>query len=175
VRAIYRVRQGLQNLSARVEPESVGLANEYLSPAERQLFARMEPADQRHSVGVLRSLLSMGIEDATLLKAALLHDVGKSRCRIGVVHRTVAVLLTAIFGELPSFAWQRNTGFWMPFYVLENHPRIGAVMLARAGSEERVWRLTELHQLEPELVGRVNDNEWVRWALALLRKADNKN
>jgi len=176
VQAIYRVRQGLNNLSARAQPGDWALIASYLSPVELDIFRRMEPADQRHSAGVLRSLLAMGVTDADLLKAGLLHDAGKSRCRIGIAYRTLAVILTAVFGGLPAFlTWQSREGFWMPFHVIENHPRIGASMLAKAGCEERVWRLTELHQLNPALLGSVPDNEWVRWALAALRKADSEN
>lgn len=173
---IYRVRQGLNNLNARAQPSDWALVNRYLSPVELELFSRMEPADQRHSVNVLRSLLARDITDAALLKAGLLHDVGKSRCKIGIVYRTLAVLLTAVFGGLPEFlTWQSRESILTPFYVIENHPRIGASILVKAGCEERVWRLTELHQLNPALVGSVPDNEWVRWALAALQKADSEN
>ncbi len=173
---IYRVRQGLNNLSARAQPAGWELVNRYLSPVEIDLFRRMEPADQRHSIGVLRSLLAMDVTDTDLLKAGLLHDVGKSRCRIGIVYRTLAVILTAVFGSLPEFlTWQFRESIFTPFYVIENHPRIGASMLAKAGCRERVWRLTELHQLNPALVGSVPDDEWVRWGLAALQKADSEN
>ncbi len=173
---IYRVRQGLNNLNARAQPADWAIVNRYLSSVEVELFSQMEPADQRHSIGVLRSLLAAGVTDTALLKSGLLHDVGKSRCKIGIVYRSLAVLLTAVFGGLPEvLTWQFRESIFTPFYVLENHPRIGAAMLVKAGCEERVWRLTELHQLNPALVGSVPDNEWVRWALAALQKADSEN
>ena len=163
-------------MNARAQPADRALVNRYLSSVELELFSRMESADQHHSVNVLRSLLAMDIADMALLKAGLLHDVGKSRCKIGIVYRTLAVVLTAVFGGLPEFlSWQSRESIFTPFYVIENHPRIGASMLAKAGCEERVWRLTELHQLNPALVGSVPDNEWVRWALAALQKADSEN
>jgi putative nucleotidyltransferase with HDIG domain len=140
------------------------------------LFVQMEPADQRHTVGVLKSLVSSGVQDRALLKAGLLHDVGKSRRKLTLIHRTLAVLLRAVFGKVPSFlVWQGQDSFWAPFYVLENHPRLGASMLARAGCEERVWRLAELHHAEPGLVGRIPDEDWVRPALNALKKADSEN
>lgn len=173
---IYRIRQGLANLGARMLPEDWVLADRYLSEAERALFARMEPADQRHSTQVLRTLLQAAVTDESLLKAALLHDVGKSRCRITLVHRTVAVLFEALLGRLPALeARGDGKSWWLPFYVLANHPRIGASMLAQAGTEERVWRLVELHQLEPQRVSNVPDAHWIRAALATLRRADNQN
>ena len=176
MRAIYRIRQGLANLGARMRPGDWTLVARHLSQPERALFARMEPADQSHSVQVLRTLLSSGVTDESILKAALLHDVGKSRCPISVFHRTATVLLKAIFGRLPALELRgEETGWWFPFYVIANHPRIGASMLAQAGAEERVWRLVELHQLEPHQVGSVPDGPWVREALTILRRADNQN
>lgn len=159
-----------------MRPEDWALVARHLSEPEWALFGRMEPADQRHSVRVLRALLEEGVADQSLLKAALLHDVGKSRCRITVFHRTVAVLLEAVLGKLPPFPLRGNDrSWWMPFYVIANHPRLGASMLVQAGSEERVWRLVELHQQEPQLVGNVPDSQWIREALVTLRRADNQN
>ena len=152
------------------------LVARYLSQPEQAMFARMEPPDQQHSTRVLRALLATGVTDERILKAALLHDVGKSRCRITVVHRAVAVLLETVLGGLPAFDTRGDeTTWWLPFYVLANHPRIGASMLAGAGTEEKVWRLVELHQLEPHLVRNVPDAQWLWPALAVLRQADNQN
>jgi hypothetical protein len=176
VRAAYRIRQGLRNLSAEMRPEDRALVECHLSAVERELFNRMASADQRHSVDVLRTLLRDGIEDQQLLKAALLHDVGKSRGRITVFHRTIAVLAKALFGRWHLItAWPPESGWWTPFYVMSNHPRIGASMLAKAGCDERVWRLVELHQVQVSKLGHVPDGEWVRWALERLRSADERN
>lgn len=176
VRAAYRIRQGLNNLTAEMRPRDRQLASQYLSTGEQAFFDRMDPADQRHSVDVLRTLLDSAETDPHLLKAALLHDVGKSRCRIGTVHRTLAVLARALTGgrRLPV-TWPPGPGWWTPFYVISNHARIGASMLAKSGCEERVWRLAELHQISPENVGQIPDGEWVRWALTRLRWADEQN
>jgi putative nucleotidyltransferase with HDIG domain len=176
VRAAYRIRQGLKNLSAEMRSDDRALVEHHLGARELELFYRMEPADQRHSVEVLRTLLRDGTDDQHLLKAALLHDIGKSRSRITVLHRTLAVLARAIFGRWHLIpAWPSESGWWTPFYVMSNHPRIGASMLAKAGCDERVWRLVELHQVQVSSLGPIPDEEWVRWALERLRSADESN
>jgi putative nucleotidyltransferase with HDIG domain len=177
VGALYRVRQGLDSLWAKVAPGDLDLVRRLLSQEELWLFLRMDIADQRHSLRVMHTIWSAGIDDAVLTKAALLHDVGKSRCHISIVHRTLAVLVTAAIGILPPLSSAPSSGsWWFPFYVIANHPRIGAAMLAKCGCPERVWRLTELHHLEPHQVGRLRkDNEWIQQALLVLRRADNQN
>lgn len=171
--AIYRVRQGLDHLASRDRPEDDGLAGQYLDPSEVALFAGMQPADRRHCAAVLRTLLAEGETEPDLLKAALLHDVGKADCGIGILHRTAAVVLRWIFGSVPTFlTWPSRRGLLRPFYVLENHPRLGACALARAGCAERVWRLTELHHTDPEAAGPLLDATWIDRALRALQAAD---
>ncbi len=177
MRPLYRVRQGIDNLWARTAPADSALLHRFLSREELMLFLRMDPADQRHSLRVLQTILDQGHRDVDLAKAALLHDVGKAQCHISVVHRTAAVLVAGIIGRLPPLGVVLPLRtLWYPFYVIANHPRIGAAMLARSGSLERVWRLAELHHLEPHQVGRLpRDNEWIQQALLILRRADNQN
>lgn len=176
MRALYRFGQGFSNLRASTLPVGDALAVQRLNPEELKLFRQMDPADQRHCLAVARSLQSSGYSDPVLLKAALLHDVGKSFCSISVAHRTIAVLLTALFGGLPSFLlWQPEGTWWMPFRVLANHPRLGAGMLVGADTEERVWRLVELHHLAPRTVTSLPDGMWLRQSLEALHRADNDN
>lgn len=172
---LNRLRQGIADLTAAMTADDWALVDRYLTMPERRLFEGMEAADQRHSVGVLSTLLETGAEDPDLLKAGLLHDVGKSVCKISVVHRTLAVLAGPLVGGSQPAVAAPRTGWWLPFHVIANHPRIGASILARAGCPERVWRLAELHGLEPQCVGEIADGEWVRSALAALRSADNRN
>lgn len=177
MRAIYRIRQGLDNLTAAMQPEDWSLVIRWLSPAERSLFSRMQRPDQLHCTRAARWLLENGESDEQLIKAALLHDVGKARCRIGVLHRTLYVLLGWLFQTFPPlFAGSpEENRWWMPYYVIANHPRIGASMLVQLGCDERIWRLVELHQQNPQMIGHLNDGQWVREALERLRRADSHN
>jgi putative nucleotidyltransferase with HDIG domain len=177
VRAIYRIKQGIDNLTASMQPEDWSLVTRWLSPVERSLFSMMQRPDQLHCTRVARWLLDRGETNTQLIKAALLHDVGKSRCYIGVQHRTLYVLLGWLFRIFPPlFAGPPGENrWWMPYYVIANHSRIGASMLAQSGCEERVWRLVELHQQDPQLIGHLNDGPWIRSALERLRLADGHN
>jgi len=175
-RAIYRIRQALSMLVATLSPDDSALADRWLSVQERSLFRRMEVADQRHSVRVARSLLAAGVADSCLIKAALLHDVGKSRRPPGLAYRTAAVLMVRALGHLPSPLTRECASGWrLPFRVIANHPDLGAEMLVGAGCEERVCRLVALHQTDPQQVGDISDRDWVLKALRLLQEADNRS
>lgn len=175
MRVAYRLRQGMGALLAGARSVDPSSANRLLSPGERALFARMAPTDQRHGLAVLRALRNGGLEDESLLKAALLHDAGKSAARVSVVHRTLAVLLKALLGRLPR-AMMKATGWRSPFYALEHHAAVGASMLRDTGSSDRTARLVELHEASPEAVPAGSaDYDWLVWAVGVLRVADSAN
>ncbi len=102
MRALYRVRQGLEALLASARPldelEQAEVRS-VLGAGALPLFADMPRADQRHSLNVLHALEHNGRVEAgsraTLLQAALLHDCGKYAGEVHLWHRVAAVLLKA--------------------------------------------------------------------------------
>ena len=82
VRAVYRVSQAWHLLTARVQPEEQPFLDALLPPAGRALFVTMSAGDQRHCLNVCYALQEQSCQDADLLAAALLHDVGKGGGRV---------------------------------------------------------------------------------------------
>lgn len=161
----YRVRQFFAALRPRVDPVERSLVVVRLTPAERALFARLTAAYQRHSLGVLRRLEAAGYTDADLLRAALLHDVGKAEAGIGLHHRVLAVLLPrfapTLWGRLVSE--EAATGWRRPFYVQRHHAALGARLAQAAGASARTVALIARHH-DP---AAADDEE-----LRALRRAD---
>lgn len=87
----YRVRQFAQTFNRTVPREQLAEAWEHLTANERQLFARLRPVDQRHSLAVYAAAREAAPEDRVLWVAALLHDVGKGRP--GRIDRVMLTLL----------------------------------------------------------------------------------
>ncbi len=74
----YRIWQFWQALKGSPPPEDWNKVQGILNQAELELFKRLPIPDQNHSLRVLNSLESAGEDDPDLLKAALLHDIGKT-------------------------------------------------------------------------------------------------
>ena len=125
-----------------------------LRPEEATLFWGQQTADQRHGLETARKLAARRPGDTELIRAGLLHDVGKSATQLGPITRTLATIGGAIRLPLP----QR-------FVDYSNHGPIGAEALRAAGAESLVVAFAA-HHPAPAPDG-VDERRW-----ALLLAAD---
>ncbi|MDQ7026920.1 MAG: HD domain-containing protein [Anaerolineae bacterium] len=146
--AIQRIRQGVRALLAFTQTVDYSLAEHYLSDSEMLLFTQMGRSEQLHSLNVLRSVLVQKADTPhALAVAALLHDVGKSRCKMAVWQKTISVLVEKFLPQLNDRLSQDDTvTFWnAPFVVRRWHPKWSAEHLAAAESSETVIWLARHH------------------------------
>ena len=142
-----RIGQFWQVVRAPAAPPDLQISQYLGSPAEIALFRSMPTADQVHSINVLNRLVSDGIRDEDLLKAALLHDAGKSLASPGLFVRVARVLL----GRLWPAGWLRlstrcqETHWRYPFYVLAHHAELGAELVRQSGAGPRVVEIVRNH------------------------------
>ena len=96
----------------------------WLRDGEEPLFWGQQPLDQRHALACAEVVAAgrPGRED--LIRAALLHDVGKRHAHLGIVGRVVASVLSIV--RLPAPGRLRS-------YL--DHGSLGASDLETAGSE----------------------------------------
>lgn len=149
--ARHRVRQFAAAVRPAGDPALESAAAGLLSPAERALFSRLSPPYRRHSLAVYHWLRAAGHEETGLLKAALLHDVGKAEARIRLHHRVLGVLLRSL--ALPFLLWlarEDAPGGWRyPFFVQRHHATIGARLAEAAGASAEVVALIAHHHDQP--------------------------
>jgi hypothetical protein len=159
----YRSRQFWQALHSVPDPNDLTLARTQLTPAQMDLFSRLKPSEQAHSLQVFKRLLDQLQAEPVecqedLLLAALLHDVGKSCLPLSVWDRVLIVLAKAIFpdrirewGRMSSMDRASGSGWrlrtWRrAFITAEQHPRWGAEMAAEAGASPLAVSLIRRHQ-----------------------------
>jgi hypothetical protein len=114
-------RRFLGALSPRPpSPDDEAWAGDQLLAAERHLWRQMPNQDRRHAIAVTRRFVDRR-PSATReeIAGALLHDVGKLQAGLGTMSRVVA---TVVGGRTRRFR------------LYHDHERLGAEMLAAAGS-----------------------------------------
>ena len=150
---VNRFAQGMGALLAFARSPDLDLARWHLSPCEYKAFRSMSRSEQLHSLNVLRKALEADPSaPASLRSAALLHDVGKSRCRLSTGQKTFAVIVEAIAPRLSRRLSERKTiSFWQaPFIVRRHHAKWSGEILRNCGSDAEVVWLAERHQEDLE-------------------------
>lgn len=112
----------------------------FLSLELAAAFHRQHPMDQSHAVGCARRVVAAAPGRPDLVRAALLHDVGKQVAHLGVLGRSLASVASIL--HLP------RTGRMQEYL---DHGTIGADLLAALGEGGIVTAFAAHHHgLAPE-------------------------
>ncbi|MCY3575095.1 MAG: HD domain-containing protein [Chloroflexi bacterium] len=170
----YRLGQGLRAWLAALKRPDLTAARPMLSDCEYAAFCRLSRADQLHSLRVLQAVLSADADaPKSLQKAALLHDIGKSRYRLAVWQKTAAVLVKSLApGWFRRLSAGDSLAIWRaPFRVHAQHPRWSGEILRACGTGEAVLWLVEHHQCDTDRLGSQPLHE----QLLALQRADDRS
>jgi putative nucleotidyltransferase with HDIG domain len=146
---VWRVVQFCHVVGARNDP-AVDRRLEALLDNDDQwrLLRRLSPFDRAHHLRVHELLRERGCDDEDVLRAALLHDVGKAdeRGRAHAGHRTAKVLL-GVFGApvLERVALPAGRGPRHGLYLALHHAELGSALARSTGASERCCRLIARH------------------------------
>lgn len=142
----------------------------HLSSVEQRLFCAMRPSDQRHCWATAQAIArngSLSLRDrALLIRAALLHDVGKAGAPNGLAVRTA------------NAVWGARIPPWLPLPLrtavaaLRRHAVRGASRLREAGTDLAVVALVRWHEAEEP---PSDLPEGLRPLLEVLKRADEEN
>ena len=146
-------------LPVLAKPDDV-LAKVRLSPAEYQLYLQMDRRDRSHACRVARAVIEQVSNPSDILvRAALLHDVGKCGRAFNPWERVAVHLYTP--KSVPAEprlrglrgAWQRR----------RHHETYGAELVERAGGDARVVEIIRRHHhpeghREAELLKKVEES-----------------
>lgn len=126
--------------SRRPSPGDQLLVGARLRPEEAALFWAQPVPDQAHGVATARVVMERRPDRPDLARAALLHDVGKRRCGLGVMGRSIASILA--FTRIPTRG---------RYAMYLDHGTLGAEDLENAGSDDlTVGFARHHHGVRPE-------------------------
>lgn len=119
----YRIKQFLWAATAKLKDEDKKFATEYLNDYEESLFFSLPVFEQVHSVkvaqGVLEECLKRDAYDVLLIKAALLHDIGKINTSLNIFTISILVIMDRIFPK-----GMKKLIFIKSINAYYNHPEI---------------------------------------------------
>lgn len=175
ISSIQRIRQFISALTAKVEPEERKLVNRYLDKSEQQLFYRMSVVDQRHALDVCFLVMEAlaGRDDYAehnvVIKAALLHDVGKLAGELTLFDRSLIVILELLLPQkMADWACEGRGSFIAncrhALYVALHHAERGAEDLLKIGTPREIVELVKGH----------HQVEITTWQMEILQDADSK-
>ena len=137
-----------------LRPEEQAEVAAVLRDGEAALFWSQPAADQRHGLDAARHVASTPRHRMEVVRAALLHDVGKRHAGLGVVGRTFASGMALLRLPVPA-----------RFAAYLDHGAVGAAELEACGAEPEVVAYARDHHAErPALL---TPEEW-----GLLAEAD---
>lgn len=142
-------------LFGQLTKEDWQLVENNLSDWELKLFQRLDRADQHHSIQVAKIACSIVVDNPhiainqnLLIKASLLHDLGKIDLNLSLFERILPVVLTKIWpwlsiklGQLTS-----NTSLLRCFYVYWNHGEVGAKIAQQHHLPHAIIHVIAQHQ-----------------------------
>lgn len=156
---------------SKLSPEDVKFVNSYLGDPGKFLFFQMSKMDQHHAVEVARSIMAEAatvqrLDLPNLIRAALLHDIGKvegdfgfwSRLVVGFVRRTNPTLRGKLALTNPTTFWEKIR---YGFYVDLIHPARGAHMAKIFGIEPAVVEMIRRHH-DPPREGQSSELTWLQ-------------
>ncbi len=170
----YRAKQFWWAINAKpLSAEQQKQVEKILSAAEADLFQAYSKNDSQHAVRVLNNLPQSAQQSNSLLKAALLHDIGRSCWQLTVWDRCLIVLASRIFPR-QSRSWGEKIDApqrWRrPFIARQWHAARGAEMAEAANSDRQTVTLIARHQEKP-----IKGDGVVEQLLATLQEADDKS
>lgn len=146
-KVIYRVWQFRQSFKPSLSQNEWDRIRLYLTPEQIVLLSNLPVSDQNHTNRVFTSLLDGGEKDQDLIKAALLHDIGKGLHPLRRWERVFAVFISGLSGALArDWGQGEPVGIKRSLVIIHQHSAWGAELALGAGCNEDVIWLIKNHE-----------------------------
>lgn len=161
----YRIKQFYWALNSKIDKIDIEFINSILNDKELQLFNMLSTHEKKHSIKVAYDVQKIckdkKVDSMLLLKAALLHDIGKVFAKLSLLDKSIMVLAHNISkGKIKKFSQYKKIN------VYYNHGKLGSELLKDKGCNKQLLYLIENHDNH-----KINNNI----ELEILRICDNRN
>jgi putative nucleotidyltransferase with HDIG domain len=163
--SLYRVKQFYQSIVSKINDEDIDFLKIHLEIYELQLFHQLPTYEQKHCINVARDVKttadSRNLESKTLIKVALLHDIGKIYNSMNPIDKSIMVIMNRITnGKIRAYKKNKNVNIYY------NHGDIGYNLLKKYGYDDRFLFLVKNHH---------NNNVVQDIELELIKECDDRN
>lgn len=166
--ALYRVKQFVWGFTSLFKEIDYDYISKFLNEDEIKIFNKLKHNDKHHCIRVckdsikMKNDLNIDVDTYKLGKAALLHDVGKSKKHLSLIEKSLVVLLDkATKGRIKKY----NSIKQIDIYY--NHPKIGLEMLNKFDYDKEFLQVVRYHHNKD----KIKENK----ILNIISKCDDKN
>jgi putative nucleotidyltransferase with HDIG domain len=168
----YRISQLLHAVFSQPDKFQIERVSQILEPDQFDLFLKLQNSEQFHAIRVMSDVETAGFSQLEFLKAALLHDIGKTVHPLKIWERALIVLFSRFnpesfrdLSDLDLKGWKRG------LVIAKKHPEWGADLISDTNiSKEMVAIIRTHHSYEIEY----KDKKYSEF-FQLLRSIDGKN
>lgn len=161
----YRVKQFYWAVNSKVDKRDLEFLYNNLNEGELKLFNKLSVQEQKHSIKVAYDVEKVckdnNLDSKLLLKAGLLHDIGKAYKKLNLIDKSIIVLADNITkGSIKRFSNIKKIN------VYYNHGKIARDILKNYHYDPKLLYLIENHH-NHNVVGDIE--------LDILRMCDDRN
>lgn len=169
--SIYRVKQFFWAFFSRITEKDIEYINEKLNKEEKQYFFRLSKGEMKHCIRIAKAIDEnyYDLYEVTnnkehrekIIKAALMHDIGKINKRVNVIEKSIIVIL----GKLTKNKIKKYSNF-KKIDVYYNHAKMSEPILKELKYEDYWIHVIKNHHKYGELSNK---------DISVLQYYDNKN
>ena len=139
---LYRLQQFWSALFPHITAQESEFVSNYLNKNELIVFNKLPKSDRKHSIKIALHLSQKYSSDQILIRAALLHDIGKIFRPLNIFEKTIAVLLHDLSPSLALKLSKKENSIMDTYY---NHPKKGAFLAEHLKLKRDLIFLIEHH------------------------------